>query len=32
MPLLRHQTGIKHDAELLSRNPVDGAVGLDKEI
>jgi hypothetical protein len=42
MPLLRHETGIKQDAEVLgdgwaahlelSRNRVDGAVGLDKEI
>ena len=42
MPLLRHETGIKQDAEVLgdgwaahlelSRNRVDGTVGLDKEI
>src|SRR5262245_9483552 len=42
MPLLRHETGIKQDAEALgggwaaqpemSRNRVDGAVALDKEI
>src|SRR5216683_3685191 len=42
MPLLRHETGIKQDAEVLgdgwaahlelSRNRVNGAVGLDKEI
>src|SRR5260370_26000525 len=42
MPLLRHETGIKQDAEALgdgwaahlelSRKRVDGAVGLDKEI
>src|SRR5258708_11472706 len=42
MPLLRHETGIKQDAEVLgdgwaahlevSRNRVDRAVGLDKEI
>src|SRR5258708_3787637 len=42
MPLLRYETGIKQDAEVLgdgwaahlemSRNRVDGAVGLDKEI
>ena len=42
MPLLRHETDIKQDAEVLgdgwaahlelSRHRVDGAVGLDKEI
>ena len=42
MPLLRHEAGIKQDAEVLgdgwaahlemSRNRVDGAVGLDKEV
>src|SRR5712692_5598855 len=42
MPLLRHETGIKQDAEVLgdgwaahlemSRNRVNEAVGLDKEI
>src|SRR5438128_9644185 len=42
MPLLRHETGIKQDAEVLgdgwaahlelSRNRVDGAVGLEEEI
>lgn len=42
VPLLRHETGIKQDAEVLgdgraahlemSGNRVDGAVGLDKEI
>src|SRR5580704_2128018 len=42
VPLLRHETGIKQDAEVLgdgwtahlelSRNRVDGAVGLDKEV
>src|SRR5262249_50246219 len=42
MPLLRHKTGVKQDAQVLgygwaahlemSRNRVDGAVGLDKEI
>src|SRR5262245_6029119 len=42
MPLLRHETGIEQDAEVLrdgrpahlemSRNRVDGAVGLDEEI
>src|SRR5262245_46252757 len=42
MPLLRHQTGIKQDAEVLgdsraahremSRNRVNGTVGLDEEI
>ena len=42
MPLLRHETGMKQDAEVLgdggaahlelSRNRVDGAVGLDEEI
>ena len=42
MPLLRHETGIKQDAEVLgdgwaahlemSRNRVDGAVGLDEQI
>jgi hypothetical protein len=42
MPLLGHETGIKQDAEVLgdgwaahlemSRNRVDGAVGLDEEI
>ena len=42
MPLLRHETGIKQDAEVLgdgwaahlemSRNRVNGAVGLDEEI
>src|SRR5438309_11687502 len=42
MALLRHETGIKQDADVLgdgwaahlemSRNRVDGAVGLDKEI
>ena len=42
MPLLRHETGIQQHAEVLgdgwtahlemSRNRVDGAVGLDKEI
>src|SRR5438477_5734904 len=42
MPLLRHEAGIEQDAEVLgdgwaahlemSRNRVDGAVGLDKEI
>ena len=42
MPLLRHETGFKQDAEMLgdgraahlemSRNRVDGAVGLDEQI
>jgi hypothetical protein len=42
MPLLRHETGIEKDAEVLgdgwaahlemSRNRVDGAVGIDEEI
>ena len=42
MPLLRHETGTKQDAEVLgdgwaahlklSRNRVDGAVGLEEEI
>jgi hypothetical protein len=42
MPLLRHETGIKQDAEVrgdgwaahleMSRNRVNGAVGLDEEI
>ena len=42
MPLLRHETGIEQDAQVLgdggpahlemSRNRVDGAVGLDEEI
>ena len=42
MPLLRHETGIKQDAEVLgygwaahlemSRNRVNAAVGLDEEI
>src|SRR5262249_30557835 len=42
MPLLRHETGIKQDAEVLgdgraahlevSRDRVDGAVGLDEQI
>ena len=42
MPLLRHEAGIKQDAEVLgdrwaahrelSRNRVDGPIGLDKEI
>src|SRR5467141_4134702 len=42
MPLLRHETGIKQDAEVLgdgwaahremSRNRIDGAVGLNEEI
>jgi hypothetical protein len=42
MPLLRHETGIKQDAKVLgdgwaahlelSRNRVNGAVGLDEEI
>ena len=42
MPLLRHETGIEQDAEVLgdgwaahlemSRNRVNGVVGLDKEI
>jgi hypothetical protein len=42
MPLLRHQTGIKQDAKVLgdgraahlelSRNRLDGAVGLEEEI
>src|SRR5262249_17765133 len=42
MPLLRHETGVKQDAEVLgdgwsahpelSRNRVDRTVGLDKEI
>src|SRR5262249_33866094 len=42
MPLLRHETGIQQDAQVLgdgwaanlelSRNRVDGTVGLDKEI
>jgi len=42
MPLLGHETGIKQDAEVLgngwaghlemSRNRVNGAVGLDEEI
>ena len=42
VPLLRHETGMKQDAEVLgdgwaahlemSRNRVDGAVGLDEQV